>query len=118
MGPTDSNPERRRQLVMLGLLLIAVSVLAIRFWKFSPPQIGTDEEVFKTVDALFTAVTSHSQKQLEDCAKKLSDFRRSGSLPDRAAIYLESLIQQARAGKWEQAAKRLYEFMYGQRRQS
>jgi hypothetical protein len=39
-------------------------------------------------------------------------------LPAEAADYLDAVIEQARSGQWEAAAKRLYDFMYRQRRQA
>src|SRR5215510_11903124 len=40
-----------------------------------PPQIGPDEEAFKAVDALYTAVTSRSPKLLDQCDRKLQDLQ-------------------------------------------
>jgi hypothetical protein len=82
----------------------------------SPPQIGTDDEVFATVDALFTALTSRDESRLDDCEERLLELREANQLPASAADHLDSVLQQARSGQWEPAAKRLYDFMYSQRR--
>ena len=116
MGPTDECSAQRRKIVVLGLLvLIGLCILWSR-WRVPPPQMETDEEVFKTVDALFTAITSHNQKQLDDCDRRLGGCRTAGSLPKNAADFLDSVVREARSGDWNSAAKRLYDFMYGQRR--
>lgn len=81
------------------------------------PQIGTDEAVFNTVDALFTAVTTKDNKRLEQCASRLVEYRRAGKLPEASAELLDSIIAEARKGEWKPAAERLYEVMLSQRRE-
>lgn len=114
MGTTDLN---RRQVAWLstGAIGVLLLVFVIR-WLMSPPQMGTDEEVFNTVDALFTAVTSKDLKRLEDCENRLRSYREEGKLPPAAAKNLDSIITRARAGQWKPAAEQLYGFMYAQKR--
>jgi LuxR family maltose regulon positive regulatory protein len=80
-------------------------------------EIGTDDEVFATVDALFTALTCRDDSRLDDCEERLLAFREAEQMPEKAADYLDAVIDQARSGEWEPAAKRLYDFMYRQRRE-
>jgi len=82
-----------------------------------PPQLGADDDVFKTVDALFTAVTARDEKLLDDCGQRLRSFQEAGRLPADASEYLDAIIEQARDGRWEPAAEKLYHFMKAQRRQ-
>jgi len=95
---------------------MAVSGLAVLLvcwfirWR-SPPQMGADEEVFKTVDALFTAVTARDEKLLGDCERRLHAYKEAGKLPANAADYLDGVIRQSQEGKWASAAERLYDFM-------
>jgi hypothetical protein len=84
----------------------------------SPPQLPPDAEVFKTVDALFTAVTAQSDTHLTACEQRLAAYKERGLLPPAAAKRLERVIATARAGEWREAAERLYDFMQGQRRQA
>jgi hypothetical protein len=102
-------------LTICGLLLI---VIGFRTWLGfrSQPQLPPSPEVFTTVDALFTAVTAHDQQRLTACEQRLEKFKAAGSLPTLAAKRLDGVISTARAGQWESAAKRLYDFMHGQRR--
>ena len=81
-----------------------------------PPQIGTDKETFKTVDALYTAVGLRDSKLVGECDQRLKSLRDSGKLPEAASRSLESIIAETRAGKWEDALGHLSSFMEGQRR--
>lgn len=97
---------------------IVVLLLAITFAYRSivaSPQIGADEEALKTVDALFTAITSKDTERLTDCEQRLHSQRESGTLPASAARRLDRLIQQARGGQWDASAHQLYDFMLAQR---
>jgi hypothetical protein len=82
-----------------------------------PPQMGADEAVFRTVDALFTAVTARDAKLLGQCEQRLRAQREVGKLPPAASDYLDGVIAKARAGRWESSAERLYDFMTVQRRE-
>jgi hypothetical protein len=81
-----------------------------------PPQMGSDEAVFNTVDALYTAVRNQDDKQLTDSEHRLTAFKEAGKLPKDSAEYLERVIATARSGGWDSAAHRLYDFMLVQRR--
>ena len=88
------------------------------FWMARPPQMGADEEVYKEVDALFTAVTARDEVLLGQCEQRLRTCREAGKLPAAAADYLAGIIRKARADDWEPAAQRLYDFMRAQRREA
>jgi hypothetical protein len=79
--------------------------------------MGSDEEVFKTVDALFTAVTARDEKLLGQCEQRLHALANAGKLPADASSYLDAVIRKARGGGWESAAKKLYSFIRAQRRE-
>jgi hypothetical protein len=79
--------------------------------------MGPDEDVFKAVDALFTAVTSRDEKRLGDCEQRLGSLKETGQLPPEAGAYLDGVIRSARADRWESAAQTLYTFMRAQRRE-
>src|SRR5437899_11068560 len=116
MGGRVSLTPRRIALTA-GFAGTAV-LLGVCWWAWwdRPPQMGSDKEVFKAVDALFTAVTARDEKLLADCEQRLLALRDGGRLPDAAATYLDRVIQTARAGQWQTAAERLYDFMKAQRR--
>ena len=100
------------------LSVIGVSVVGIGYfaWQSRPPQMGPDDAVFSNVDALFTAVTARDEQRLGECEQRLRALKDAGKLPVDAARYLDSVIETARAGRWEPAAQRLYGFMTAQRR--
>ena len=113
MATTDRN---RIALVVMGAVVAILAVVLV-FNLGSPPQMGPDEEVFRTVDALFTAVTGQNEKQLAQCEQRLNGYRDAGKLPPKAAKTLDGIIQTARAGRWQPAAETLYDFMKGQKRE-
>src|SRR5436309_7724370 len=98
----------RRLLTAAALLLLAASGCG------KPPQIGSDEEAHKAIDALFTAVTAKDAAQLDRCEARLNDLHAQGKLPAAAHEALTGIVGKARGGKWESAAERLYEFIKGQ----
>ena len=103
--------------VTIAVAAGAVVLLAAGFvWFRGPPQMGADEEAFKAVDALFTAVTARDEKLLGQCERHLGDLRHAGKLPPGAGDYVDHVTRMARAGRWEPAAERLYDFMLAQRR--
>jgi len=105
----------RSCLTVLALLSVVIGVRA--WWVFrSPPQLPPSDEVFKTVDSLFTAVTARDEGKLAACEQRLAKYKERGLLPSAAAKRLDRAISSARAGQWEAAARQLYTFMLGQRR--
>jgi len=102
-------------LSLLGLLLVALAA-RLYFSYRSQPQLSPSDEVFKTVDALFTAVTAHDAQRLADCQQRLAKYKEHGSLPAAAALRLDRIILLAQSGDWTTAAHRLYDFMQGQKR--
>src|SRR5262245_29093413 len=102
----------KRWPVLVGLC--AIFLLAVGCG--DPPQIGPDEEAFKAVDALYTAVTSRRPQLLDQCDRQLQDLQKQGKLPDPAHEALQKIIAKARNEEWEAAALALSKFMKGQRR--
>lgn len=114
MGSSDVDTGNRK----IRYLILAASILVLGvaiFSTFRKPQIGDSEEAFKTVDALFTALTTKDLQRLDDCEQRLSEYREAGELNPSAAARLDKIIQQARTGDWENSARRLYDFMLSQR---
>jgi hypothetical protein len=101
-------------------LLIAVTAFAavaycVQYLR-SYPQMEADEEVFKTVDALFTALNSKNIQRLNDCEQRLRKYSDEGNLASSASRNLEGIIERARAGEWENSSQTLYDFILAQRR--
>jgi len=81
-----------------------------------PPQIGVDDESFKAVDALYTAVSLREVKLVDQCQATLKGLREAKTLGEDASGALDSIIDEAKGGAWEDAQTRLARFMEGQRR--
>ena len=95
-----------------GLLLLGIWYA----WGGRPPQVGGDKESVKTVDALYTAVTSRNAMRLVQCEEQLHTLRDEAKLPRRTADYLDGVISMARGGDWKGASHKLFDFMRAQRR--
>jgi hypothetical protein len=120
MAIIECEPRTRSRIAWRVLASIAVLLLTVfaitRFDR--PPQMGGDEDVFRTVDALFTAIGMRDEAKLADCERRVHQYQEAGKLPESSATYLAKIIARARAGNWENASKSLYEFMRAQRRDS
>lgn len=111
-----SGDEGPRKLIVWAGGVLALIGLAWGIWsRLPPPQLAADEQVFTTVDALFTALNARDRARLDECERRLHSYRKEGKLSESPAARLDSIIRQARDGKWEPAAQDLYGFMLGQR---
>src|SRR5262249_34131250 len=119
LGTIDVNAAQKRRIawaVLGGVVVLGAVACVAAFWG-RPPQMGADEEVFTTVDALYTAVTARDERLVGQCETHLHEARDEGKLPPDAAAHLDGVIARARAGRWESAAQRLYDFMKAQKRE-
>jgi len=114
---TQSRTTRRAAVAASVVAIALMPIACWLLWFRSPPQLGADEEAYKSVDALFTAVTSRDEQRLGQCERRLRVLKEAGKLPAGAAEFLDGVIARARDGRWETAAERLYDFMHGQRRE-
>jgi hypothetical protein len=119
MATTEAAPRSRERLALyvLGGLALGAVGLVLYGLLSRPAQMGTSEEVFNTVDALYTAVRNRDEKRVCECEQRLCAYCDAGKLPRNAADELASIIRKAKSGSWESAAERLYEFMLAQRRE-
>ena len=120
MATTEQAREGvdRKRLALIGLgFLVVVGIVAIVLGMRHAPQMGSDEQVFRTVDALYTAVCSRDANRLAECEQRLHGYRDAGKLSADAADFLDGIVAQSRAGEWSAAAERLYHFMLAQRRE-
>lgn len=113
---TSEQKNRLGWVVIGGLVIFAVLIGILLAW-WRPPQMGADEEVFTTVDALYTAVTARNPHLVAQCEMRLDAYRNANKLPPSAAAYLSDVIARTKNGHWESAAQRLYDFMKVQRRE-
>ncbi len=121
MAATKSDVERatsnRAVWLSFGALAVIAVIIVALVIRHRPPQMGADEKVFRTVDALYTAVRNRDEARVTECEQRLHSYRDAGMLPKAAAAYLDEVIAKAQAGQWESATRRLYDFMMAQRRE-
>jgi len=115
---TNKPEVHRKRAVITGGILAVIGIAWVTWSRLPPPQLTVDGQVFNTVDALFTAVRSRDSSGLEGCERRLKAYHEEGRISDAVASTLDAIIQQARKGEWEPAARRLYDFMRGQRGQA
>ena len=105
----------------IGLAALAAIVLLGGAWHWaamrSQPQLPPSDEVLKAVDGLFTAITSRDAARVTACQHRLQAIHAAGDLPGAAWKRLQTVIATAERGDWESAARRLYDFIQGQRRE-
>jgi hypothetical protein len=111
-----TNNHKKIVLWVAGTLAVLI-IASVWLGRRAQPQLLSSDDVFKTVDALFTAVTAHNEKQLAECEQRLKRYKDAGELPDPAWKRLQGVIAKSRGGQWESAAQSLYDFMLGQRRE-
>lgn len=110
-----ASDSDRRGAWIIGACVIVLSVVGYQVWgRWPPPQLKTDEQVFTTVDALFTALTARDSTRLADCERRLQAYHAEGRISDAVADRLGAIIEDARDGNWEPAAHALYDFISGQ----
>ena len=98
----------------LGIACFAGLVLTWWIW-YDVPQLKFDHEVFGSIDALFTAVSSRSTSRLSDCEKRLLSHHSAGRITNPAWNRLSNCIEKAKQDQWEEAARELYHFIASQR---
>ena len=113
---TNENEGIYAKYAIIGFVALVAIGVVYHYWS-RPPQMGTSEEVFNTVDALYTAVRNRDEKRIGECEARLKGYREAGKLPESAANALDAIVRKARSGAWDTAIARLYEFMLAQRRE-
>src|SRR5437763_15337949 len=111
------SPRTKLTLAILGLIIFGMSA-RLYFAYRAQPQLPASDDVFQTVDALFTAVTAHDSQRLADCQQRLASYKDRGSLPAAAAHRLDRIITLAQSGDCTTAAHRLYDFMQAHQRKA
>jgi hypothetical protein len=79
------------------------------------PEVTSDAGL-KSLDALYTAVTSRKSELVDQCATQVARLETSGDLNSSAADVLEGVIKLARAGEWQQSAETLDTYIRAQTR--
>lgn len=100
--------------IWIAVLLCAMSLV----WAgCGPPQVLNSDESLKSLDALWTAVTSQKSELLANAAKDLKRMHDQKRMSDAGWRSIDAIIKQAELGDWQGAAKKLRDFIKGQRKQ-
>ena len=103
---------RRR---LIAQLLCATAVLFLGGCR-PVPQVLDDEDVFKELDALYTAVTSQRRNLVDDCRERLTKLHKEKKLSDAGFAAMTKIIKETEENQWSDAAQHLYDFMRAQRK--
>ena len=85
-------------LAVTGVAGLCIGGGLLLWWWSRPPQMGSDEDVAKSVDALFTAITARDDNLLGQCERRLHGYVDDGRLPAEASAFLDGIIATARSG--------------------
>lgn len=106
--------SRRSVVAIIGIVSILIGGLA--YWRWADtPQLAADGDVYASLDALFTAVTSRRESLVANCESKLVAMHSEGRIPEPAWQRIAHVIELAKAGQWESAASDLYAFIERQK---
>lgn len=112
----NSESKHLSKKILWSLVACPALCITLLWWAWADtPQLAMDEEVLKTIDSLFTAVTARRQPSLIACENRLSALHVAGRISDPARNKLNSFIQSAKKEDWEIASRQLYRFIELQR---
>lgn len=83
----------------------------------SPPQVFHEEQTYKTIDALWTALSTKRSDLLEATAADLNRLNAEGKLSPEGLAALSPILEKARRSEWQPAMVDLKAFIQGQRRE-
>lgn len=111
--PTNGNSSRR---YLLAFAFVVVLLGGYQTWRWCtiPPQLGASPEAKKTLDGLFTALTSRDEAKLATCMQRIEVHFSEGRLSEKGVNELRDCCRMAKADSWEKAAKRLYWLIFEQ----
>ena len=88
--PPPNNSSRHRLYFAAGATGLAIVSIVWFTWWNRPPQMGADEGVFATVDALFTAVRARDERLIGQCEQRLDGLPIHGSFGDLSCCQARS----------------------------
>lgn len=79
-------------------------------------QMIDDPAVFRELDALYTAITSHRMELLQASQARLQGLHENKQISDAGFQSIFVVIERAEQGEWQPAAESLYHLMRQQRK--
>lgn len=97
--------------ISAGAIVVLVALLI--FWKlFAKPELKASPESLKTMDAMFTALTSKDSQRLEFSLVRLRNFQEQGQIDAQSMKTIEHCrVLAIEQGQWQTAAETLYELV-------
>ena len=108
------NKSGRNLLITLAFVVVLFGGYQAWRWYSTPPALLASPEAKKTLDGLFTALTSRDEIKLATCMKRIEVQFAEGKLSEKAVNEARSCCKMAQADSWEKAAKRLYWLIFEQ----
>lgn len=88
-----------------------ITALMLFFSGCSGPAAVESPEAIRTVDALYTAVTSRREDLVDEAETRLKTLMADGKLSAEAMGQIGDIILMARNNQWQPAAERLDTFI-------
>lgn len=113
--PKSSSADSRYLVAVIGV--VTSLLIGLTYWAWTDtPQLADDDDVYASLDALFTAVTARREPLIVNCESKLVVLHSEGKIPEQAWTRISHVIELAKAGQWESSARELYTFIERQKR--
>ncbi|MEX2168599.1 MAG: hypothetical protein WD851_04780 [Pirellulales bacterium] len=113
MNRTSQQYTRGKPLaVWAGVSAILLALLIGGVWwltRLQYPEV-TSAESLNLVRALYTACSSQNPQRLDKVEQKVAQTHQTGNLTQSELASFQSIIAQARDGRWEEAAQSSYQF--------
>lgn len=112
---SPSSAGSRYLVAVIGV--VTILLIGLTYWAWTDtPQLADDDDVYASLDALFTAVTARREPLIVNCESKLVVLHSEGKIPEQAWTRISHVIELAKAGQWESSARELYRFIERQKR--
>ncbi len=110
----DSNSKL--SIAFLTVLLLGVAGWYVTKWWTRPPVVEFNN--LKYVQLLMTVVSSKDQEKLGRLEDSINNQFKEGEMSDREHKSFQTIIAQARSGKWDEAQKASFRLAEGQLRRA
>lgn len=102
MKPENQNSNRSIAIAIVFVLGIGLTVWGIR-WYLQPPVVS--EGQLRYIQLLRTAVSSENEQQVTGVERVLKKNLDDGELTPKEWRHFQSIIDRAKRGEWDSAAR-------------
>ncbi len=97
-----------------ALALCLVGGFQVWRWYSAPPRMAASAEAKKSLDGLFTAITTRDSAKLATCMERIEVHFSEGRLSENAVNEVRTCCKMAQSDSWDKAAERLYWLIFEQ----